>query len=67
MSEDFDRETLRSALRRGYLMEVWAALYALTTVYPNPGLTGLVLSVLAVLAALLYAHRPRPRHASDRT
>ena len=42
-------------------MEVWAALYALTVAYPNPGLTGLVVAVLAVLGALLYDARPRPQ------
>lgn len=56
-----DRETLRSTLRRGYWMDFWVAVYALTVAYPDPGLTGLVVALLAVLVALLYAHRPRPR------
>ncbi|MXR20774.1 hypothetical protein [Halobacterium bonnevillei] len=55
---EFDRGTPRSVLRRGYWMQLWAALYALTTVYPNPGLTALVVVLVAVLAALIYATRP---------
>ena len=49
----------RAALRRGYLMQFWAALYALTTVYPQPGLTTLVVVVLVLLAVLVYATRPQ--------
>lgn len=48
----------RSVLRRGYWLQLWAALYALTTVYPNPGLTGLVVVLVGVLAALIYATTP---------
>lgn len=39
-------------------MQFWASVYALTTVYPNPGLTSLVVAVLGVLAALIYDSRP---------
>ena len=59
--DGFDRATPRAALRRGYWMEFWAAVYALTRAYPDPGLTGLVVAVLVVLGALLYDARPRPR------
>jgi hypothetical protein len=48
----------RQSLRRGYMAQFWAGLYGLTTVYPNPGLTALTVSVLLALAALIYAHRP---------
>ncbi|MXR20313.1 hypothetical protein [Halobacterium bonnevillei] len=39
-------------------MQFWAAIYALTTVYPEPGLTALVTVVLAVIGALIYLTRP---------
>ncbi len=39
-------------------MQFWTAIYALTTVYPNPGLTGLVAAVLGVLAVLIYDSGP---------
>gem|GEM_PF-3109907 len=45
-------------LRRGYWMQLWAALYALTAVYPNPGLTAATTALAAVLAALIYLTRP---------
>lgn len=45
-------------LRRGYMAQFWAGLYALTTVYPEPGLTVFVAVLLAVLAGLIYAYRP---------
>ena len=60
-SDGLDRGILRSALRRGYWMEFWVALYALTVAYPNPGLTALVVVVLVILGVLLYDARPRPR------
>ncbi|MCD2205305.1 hypothetical protein [Halobacterium sp. KA-6] len=53
-SENFDR----GGLRFGFWMQFWASVYALTTVYPNPGLTSLVVAVLGVLAALIYDSRP---------
>jgi hypothetical protein len=39
-------------------MQFWAAIYALTTVYPEPGLTGLVTGLIAVIGALIYLTRP---------
>ncbi|MCG1002620.1 MULTISPECIES: hypothetical protein [Halobacterium] len=45
-------------LRFGFWMQFWTAIYALTTVYPNPGLTGLVAAVLGVLAVLIYDSGP---------
>lgn len=48
----------RPALRRGYWMEFWAALYALTRVYPQPRLTVLVAALVVVLAALIYDTSP---------
>jgi len=53
-----NRAHSQRALRRGYWMQLWAALYALTTVYPNPGLTALVVVLVAVLAALIYTTCP---------
>jgi hypothetical protein len=52
-----ERAHSQPTLRRGYWMQFWAALYALTTVYPNPGLTALVVALVAVLVALIYATR----------
>jgi len=46
-------------LRYGYWMQFWAAIYALTTVYPQPGLTALATALLVVLAALIYLTRPQ--------
>lgn len=48
----------RKSLRHGYMTQFWAGLYGLSTVYPNPGLTGLTIALLIALAALIYAHRP---------
>ena len=48
----------RPALRRGYWMQFWAALYALTRVYPQPRLTALVVALVVVLAALIYDTAP---------
>lgn len=45
-------------LRFGYWMQFWGAVYALTTVYPQPGLTGLVAALIALLASLIYLTRP---------
>ena len=45
-------------LRYGYWMQFWAAVYALTTVYPDPGLTFLTGTLVAVLVALIYVTRP---------
>ncbi|MXR20030.1 hypothetical protein [Halobacterium bonnevillei] len=53
-----DHAHSRPTLRRGYWMQFWVALYALTTVYPNPGLTALVVVLVAVLVGLIYATRP---------
>jgi len=39
-------------------MQFWAAIYALTTVYPEPGLTGLVTGLIAVSGVLIYLTRP---------
>ena len=41
-------------------MQLWAALYAFTTVYPQTGLTALVVVLVVVLAALVYTTRPQP-------
>jgi hypothetical protein len=48
----------RPALRRAYWMEFWAALYALTRVYPQPRLTALVVALVVVLAGLIYDTAP---------
>jgi hypothetical protein len=48
----------KKSLRHGYMTQFWGGLYALTTVYPNTGLTALVVVLLLTLAALIYAHRP---------
>jgi hypothetical protein len=53
-----ERAHSRPTLRQGYWMQFWAAVYALTTVYPDPGLTALVVALVAVLVALIYATRP---------
>jgi hypothetical protein len=45
-------------LRRGYWMQLWAALYALTRVYPNPGLTSLVLVLVGVLVTFIVDTAP---------
>lgn len=48
----------QSALRRGYWMQFWAALYALGQVYPNPRLTVFVALVVVVLAVLVVDTAP---------
>lgn len=45
-------------LRRGYLMQLWAAVYALYRVYPHPRLTTFVLALVAVLAVLIADTHP---------
>lgn len=47
-------------LRRGYMAQFWAGLYALTTVYPQPRLTAFLAALLAILATLIYSYRPTP-------
>jgi hypothetical protein len=49
-----------SALRRGYWMQLWAALYALGRVYPQPRLTAFVAVLVVVLAALIVDTAPVP-------
>ena len=48
----------QSALRRGYWMQFWAALYALGRVYPQPRLSALVAALVVVLAALIVLNSP---------
>jgi len=50
--------TARKPLRFGFWMQLWAAGYATTTVYPNPGLTALSVTLIGILAALIYDTRP---------
>jgi len=48
----------QSALRRGYWMQLWAALYALGQVYPQPRLSAFVAVLVVVLAALIVLTSP---------
>lgn len=50
--------TVGRGLRRGYMMQFWGALYALSVAYPDPGLSALVAAVIVLLAALIYDARP---------
>ena len=47
-----------SALRRGYWMQFWAALYALGQVYPQPRLSAFVAALVVVLAVLIVVNSP---------
>ena len=47
-----------AALRRGYWMQFWAALYAVVRVYPQPRLTAFTLALVALLAVLIVDTAP---------
>jgi len=46
------------ALRRGYWMQFWAALYAVARVYPQPRLTAFTLALVGLLAVLIIDTAP---------
>jgi hypothetical protein len=48
----------QSALRRGYWMQLWAAVYALGQVYPQARLSAFVAVLVVVLVALIVVNSP---------